>query len=95
MVKGILKILVLPVLLVLVIAGMVMNIGIKVYCFASAIALKILALCALIAVCTSQWQPLMIIAIMIAIGIVIAYGASFIMAQIEICRDNLCGYLWA
>ena len=54
MVKGILKILILPVLLVLVIAGQVMNIGIKVYCFASAIALKILALCALIAVCTSQ-----------------------------------------
>lgn len=59
------------------------------------VALKILALCALIAVCTSQWQPLLIIGIMIAIGIVIAYGASYIMAQIEICRDSLCGYLRA
>lgn len=95
MVKGILKILVLLVLLVLVIAGMIMNIGIKAYCFVSALALKILALCALIAVCTSQWQPLLIIGIMIAIGIFIAYGASFIMAQIEICRDSLCGYLRA
>ena len=95
MIKLIMKILVLPIVLVLAILGFVLNTGIKLYCLASAIAFKILALCALIAVCTSQWQPLMIIGIMVAVVLFIAYAASFIMAQIAICRDSLCGYFRA
>lgn len=95
MLKIIVKILALPLILILSIAGFLINAAIKLYCLVSAVALKILAFCALIAVCTSQWQPLLIIGIMIAIGIGIAFCASFITAQIEICRDSLCGYLRA
>lgn len=93
--KMIFKIIALPLILILSVAGLLLNAGIKAYCLAAAIVFKVLGLCALIAVCTSQWQALITIGIMVAIVLLIAYGESFIMAQIEICRDGLCGYLRA
>lgn len=93
--KTVLKIVVLPAILVLALVGVMLNAGIKLYCLISAFVFKVLGLCALIAACTSQWQSLLIIGIIIAVVLFIAFGASFIMAQIEICRDSLRGYLRA
>ena len=95
MVKIILKVIALPLILILAIVGVILNAGIKLYCLASAFAFKLLGLCALIAVCTSQWKSLLMIGIMVACTLFIAFGASFVMAQIEICRDRLCSYMKA
>ena len=54
--KMIFKIIALPLILILAVAGLLLNTGIKAYCLASAIVFKVLGLCALIAVCTSQWS---------------------------------------
>lgn len=93
MIKVIIKISMLPAIIIFAALGGVLKVGIKVYCLVFSIVLKILSLCALIAVCTSQWQPLMIIGIMLAVVLFLAFEASFIVAKIEICRDNLCSYL--
>ena len=95
MIKVILKAAILPILLILSVTNLILNTGIKVYCFVSAVALKMIVICALVAACTGQWPVLITIGAMIAIGIMIAYGTGFIVSQIERYIDSMKDYFRA